>query len=601
MTPANIQPDVQGDLQRYPLPRLLFLLLKKTFTGWLEISAAESYNGSVFYRQGLPAFTDIPSSTDVLGRVLLEWGMISEEAFNQSLQQLARGDLLQGQILLRAGAIDQEGLVTGLTLQLQRKLSRLFTLVQASFAIFSGEHPHGKDAETSRVRVDPLRVIYQGVRNAFTLDRMQPELDKLQGLDITMRAAYEPLLPRYGFGEEEQTLMPSLIQDAHSIPQLLKISNLSPLDTQMLIYTLWVTEALVTSPSAKAPHPVPPPQGSEPPKITPPPEESRTPIITLPPPEGPRPSLITPPPPEEDIHPVLTTPLEDSPFVTSAPTADENDFADFPKLNTGTGIPVSPIRRPTTKTALPVIDPAAAQEQAALITKTYKRLQGQSHYEVLGLERTASVEQVRAAYFKLAKVYHPDKCTALGLDKLTTEAEEIFRLINEAHSVLGDPTARAAYEGELDSNGDARSALQAEIAFQRGVILIRKKDFAAAHEAFKEACRLNDAEGEHHGWSAWALFKNAKLDREKTLPQVQKQLERAVELAPKSAQCHYFLGEVFLFMGNNRRAKACFEKTVQIQDWHIEANRHLRIMQMRREKTGKSGGGSSAASERNSS
>ncbi len=567
MTLAKVQPEVQGDFQRYPFPRLLFFLLKKEFSGWMELTNTGRYDGNIYFLQGLPTYTDLPSSADVLGRVLLEWGIISEEAFNQSLQELATGEALQGQILLRIGALDQEGLIAGLTLQLQRKLSRLFTLDEASFAIFSGEHPHGESGDTRLVRVDPLRVIFQGVRNAFTLERMQPELDKLQGLDLSLRKGYEPLLPRYGMSEEEQGVIPLLTRGSHSLPQLLEISPLGPLATQMLIYTLWVTEALSTSPSARSARSEPQPT-----------DASEIPVIAM-------------PPPEEPPHPLITLPPEDTPHpLITPPPLEINDFTSFPKLNTGTGIPAIPLRRTPSKAANPVVDPEAIKKQTALITKTHKRMQGQNHFEVLELDRTASLDQVRSAYFQLAKVYHPDRCAALGLVDLTSQAEEIFRLINEANSTLSDPTSRKAYEEELDSDGDARSALQAEIAFQKGVVLMRKKGFAAALKAFNEACQLNDTEGEHHGWAAWALFRDPQSDREKILPQVQKQLERAIELAPKSAQCHYFLGEVLLALGNEKRARSCFEKTVKIQDWHIEANRHLHIMQIRKEKAAKPGG-----------
>ena len=62
------------------------------------------------------------------------------------------------------------------------------------------------------------------------------------------------------------------------------------------------------------------------------------------------------------------------------------------------------------------------------------------YYEVLGISRDADDETIKKAYKKLAKQYHPD----LNPDSKT--AEEKFKEINEAYSVLSDGDARARYD-----------------------------------------------------------------------------------------------------------------------------------------------------------
>ena len=62
------------------------------------------------------------------------------------------------------------------------------------------------------------------------------------------------------------------------------------------------------------------------------------------------------------------------------------------------------------------------------------------YYEILGVERTASDKEIKAAYRKLARKHHPD------VNAGNKEAEARFKEINEANEVLADPKKRQQYD-----------------------------------------------------------------------------------------------------------------------------------------------------------
>lgn len=64
---------------------------------------------------------------------------------------------------------------------------------------------------------------------------------------------------------------------------------------------------------------------------------------------------------------------------------------------------------------------------------------GKDYYNILGIARNASEDEIKKAYRKLALKYHPDK-------NKTPEAEEKFKLIAEAYEILSDKSKRDIYD-----------------------------------------------------------------------------------------------------------------------------------------------------------
>ncbi len=82
------------------------------------------------------------------------------------------------------------------------------------------------------------------------------------------------------------------------------------------------------------------------------------------------------------------------------------------------------------------------------------------YYQILGLPRDASAEDIKKVYRRLARKYHPDVSKE-------AQAEEHFKAVSEAYEVLRDPEKRAAYD-QLGSNWQAGQDFRPPPGWQGG-------------------------------------------------------------------------------------------------------------------------------------
>jgi curved DNA-binding protein CbpA len=216
------------------------------------------------------------------------------------------------------------------------------------------------------------------------------------------------------------------------------------------------------------------------------------------------------------------------------------------------------------------------------------------HFVLLGLTRGASAVQVRDAYFDLARKLHPDRLTALDLGDEMKLAHRVFAAINAAFAVLSHPKRRADYEAILDEGGQemadekaeaateqAMKMLEAEAAFQRGEMALRRNNYQGALHEFRTAVELNPDEADHQTMYGWALWV-ASTDKAAVKKDAMAALSLGSQKAPKSAAPHLYLGRIARQSGNDAEAMREFQEAIKRSPGHSEATSELRVLEARK-------------------
>jgi curved DNA-binding protein len=110
------------------------------------------------------------------------------------------------------------------------------------------------------------------------------------------------------------------------------------------------------------------------------------------------------------------------------------------------------------------------------------------YYSALGVERTASEEEIKTAYRKLARKYHPDVSKELG-------AEEKFKEVSEAYKTLKDPQKRKAYDelGTHRPGEDFRPTPEWNVHFGGGGFSFEDLDLSDLFESLAAGRRTGGA------------------------------------------------------------------------------------------------------------
>ncbi|MEX1368830.1 MAG: DUF4388 domain-containing protein, partial [Nannocystaceae bacterium] len=547
---AGAQGSKPVSLGEVSVPRLLFALLRQRFSGTVQVQQPPPYLGerTVWFRGGMPVFTDWSAPTEVLGQVLIAHRLIDEDQLLRALEAMAAQGGLLGQHLMTQGAIDRRHLLEGLRQQCSRKLLQSFSLRAGQVRVTPGNPTH-LDADLLPVNV--LALVLAGVSAAYDEERVAGELGPIVHASVQTTSSLSKYREHFRFRDSDEPLLAALARGS-GLPELAMHSPVGTMRAAQVVYTLWACQMLRVQPGTMP---------AQPPTSVPP-----RPAPSAPP----TPTAAEPAPAPQVIEPVAAVPPARARHETSADIQAQSAAAE------------------ASDTAAPS-DEAFIAELEAL---EHQIDEGAHAFDLFGLELGAGKREVRRAWGDLSRKFHPDALKRDGRDSLRERVGAVFAALSEAQQILSDTEQRdklrqSIERGEHETTKDGKDATaQAHAVFQSELLakeadkLLRANRFDRALERYREATRYNDDEPDLQAAIAWCEYQVSSKSPAESL-RAHDQLKSISERAPRLARAQYFLGFVLVDQNNPAAAIDAFGKAAKLDPRLIDAERQARALKMK--------------------
>ncbi|MBI3811604.1 MAG: DnaJ domain-containing protein [Nitrospirae bacterium] len=501
---------VSGRLRDQRLPRILTHLQRQKKTGALVLRRNDQHK-SIFIKDGDIVFAASKYQDDWLGEVLLKAGKITLGQYEKASEVTRNTQKRFGTVLVEHGVLTAKDLFWAVTHQVKEIILSLFTWLDGEYLFEEGPLPA---QEIITLKMSTANLILDGIRRINDFVRLRHELPSM---DMILHITMDPLIlfQDIKLTDPERKLLLQ-VDGKSTIFEVFASSELPAFETLKLL-CFFLSVGLVESGISD---------------LTPEPSVQEMPAET-----------------------VETVPKDGTPEAVGSASSGDEDLVKEVKLEQQEAV---------VKDREEIFQ---KNEQEAHLTKqkireAYEALEHQDYYEVLGLQTEAARDEIKRAYFRLAKAYHPDRHFQSGLEELTPHLETLFRRITEAYDTLLMERKRKDYDTELalkkfKGQHKETAGPSPTQQVQMGQQALQKGDFKTAAYYFEAAVKAVPNRAGHHALLAKALTQLPGRQRD-----AETHYKKAIELDPSGVENYIGLGLLYKKGGMVQRAQRQFEEVL---------------------------------------
>ncbi|MEM9213922.1 MAG: DnaJ domain-containing protein [Cyanobacteria bacterium P01_F01_bin.150] len=190
----------------------------------------------------------------------------------------------------------------------------------------------------------------------------------------------------------------------------------------------------------------------------------------------------------------------------------------------------------------------------------------QTYYDVLGISPNASLDDIKQAFRRLARRYHPD------LNPNNHQALQKFQEVSRVYQVLSDPTERQKYNQRLfGQEVDECQTLSAQTAvecYQKGLSLSQRGQYEKSIASYTRALARNPVLVDAYNQRGFAYYKMRRIS------EAFADYGNAIEQSPQNPTSYYYRGLTRFSLGYNDAAIADYTKAIQRDASHGQAYYH---------------------------
>jgi tetratricopeptide (TPR) repeat protein len=212
-----------------------------------------------------------------------------------------------------------------------------------------------------------------------------------------------------------------------------------------------------------------------------------------------------------------------------------------------------------------------------------EKFQTMNLFEKLGLDMSATKEQILSSFTLLSKNYHPDRFAESDDKDIKPLALQMYNQILEAFTILYKDSTREKYIKEISEQDKSilfteTDPVLARQSFERGRVYVNEKKYPEAYKMFNTAISNDPNISEYH--TGLAILETMSFSNHPVNVEAAERLfSKAVELNPTEARNYYYLGIIYKNKQDYKTARGYFLKALVHNPNHRESKKQLELLE----------------------